>query len=100
MTWSASDPAEAGGGYGSGASFSNRSPIVVDQHIAESDDSLQIGNLRGKIGVDAPQSDECLADDRELPFDGGTQHLVIEVIVQSPTGDELQNIVGCRLGIP
>ena len=58
--------------------------VAVDDTIAEGNDARQLTDMTGRIGIEAREAVERLANDFKLPFDGPPELAVRFVLGESP----------------
>jgi len=66
----------------------------MHEDIPESDDACQIGNVALKTWLNASQSGECLANDRELTFHRPTPDIIGLIIREILSGTDPGNPIG------
>src|SRR5438105_2601372 len=71
----------------------------MNEDIAKIDDISRFGNPIAKCRITSERIAQRLANDRELSFDGGAQHLIGFVVSRRPIAGELENRRGSHKNI-
>jgi hypothetical protein len=71
--------------------------IAMDEDVPEGDDLAEIRDAGGRHGIDFRELCQRLAQNHQLPLDGGMQQLVAGVVIERLARDEGGDCI-CRSG--